>query len=59
MLESEAYCLEAHPGILVVSEHQRRQRLPILGMRALAHNKLKISLEFANPNLGHLTIDTI
>lgn len=55
--DKPAFCLEAHPGILVVSESQRKQTLPIIGMRALARNRLNVLLQFQNPTLGHLTIE--
>jgi hypothetical protein len=55
---SRPFCLEVHPGILIVSEQERRQRLPLLGMRALAWNRLKLRLEFDSPQLGFLSLDT-
>lgn len=55
--ESQPLCLEAQPGILVVSEQQRRQRLPVLGMRALAWNRAALRLEFESPTMGLLSID--
>ena len=51
------YCLETHPGILVVSERQRRQRLPVLGMRALAWNRIHLCLDFDGPSLGWLSVE--
>lgn len=55
---NEPYCLETHPGILVVADTQRRQRLPILGMRALAWNRINLRLEFDGPNMGWMTLAT-
>jgi hypothetical protein len=53
-----AFCLETQPGILVVSESQRKQRLPVLGMRALAWNRIKLGLMFDGPALGWLTLES-
>jgi hypothetical protein len=52
------YCLETHPGILVVPANERRQRLPILGMRALAWNRIRLQLDFDGPDMGWLSMDT-
>jgi hypothetical protein len=54
----ESYCLETHPGILVVSKSERWQRLPVLGMRALAWNRIKLHLEFESAAMGWLTMET-
>lgn len=50
------YCLETHPGILVVSERERKQRLPVLGMRALAWNRATLRLAFDGPMKGYLSL---
>jgi hypothetical protein len=50
------FCLETHPGILVVAESQRRQRLPVLGMRSLAWNRLRLRLDFEGPTMGLLSL---
>jgi len=50
------FCLEMHPGILVVSPRQRQQRLPVLGTRGLARNRVQTTLEFPTPALGFLSI---
>lgn len=54
--QSPAYCLETHPGILVLSLSEREQRLPVLGMRALARNRVQLTAEFPTPAQGFLSI---
>lgn len=53
----EPYCLETHPRILVVTESERRQRLPVLGMRALAWNRIRLRLDFDGPTMGLLSLE--
>jgi hypothetical protein len=55
--DSTPFCLETHPGILVVTEHQRMQRLPVLGLRALAWNRSALRLEFDGPTIGSVTLE--
>jgi hypothetical protein len=50
------HCLEAFPGILVVNEQERIQRLPVLGMRALAWAKARLALAFDGPTLARLDL---
>ena len=59
VVDSEAFCLETHPGILVVRESERRQRLPVLGMRALAWNRVRLTLEFDDPATGWLSLESL
>lgn len=55
-ITTRPYCLETYPGILIVTPEQREQRLPILGMRALARNRMRLDIEFPAASLGHLSV---
>lgn len=50
------FCLEAFPGILIVSERERQQRLPLLGMRALARNRMQLNIDFPTAASGYLSV---
>lgn len=52
----QSMCLEAHPGILIVSERERPQRLPLLGMRAMARNRMQLQIEFPTAASGFLSV---